>query len=279
MDSRKAPHAHGTSAVVPSRGGDGGSSSNAGGQDGGPVGVRAVPTELRWKASLISPPYAAMVFGATSDASARPNQASGGLRGGNPNVVSTRDGRDKTPGAEGWTGRRPDPGSSALAVAWSRRSNDCTEAARGAADSTGNDGRATGAIARRAANQTARQLRNCPARSASLPPGTSVLSRAAKRVVAKVRSIEGWPPPQMPSRRMKQKRSSGPSPRSRSPGDRRSSRAVPGRSTLLRATKGYDGRIRPTRSSRAAQRASTSPPVEKSQSFPLLVFSIITHDL
>jgi len=101
-----------------------------------------------------------MALGGTSDVFATPDQASGGFSGGSPNVVSTGDRRDRTPGAEGWAGRRRDPGSSAFAVGWSRRSKDCTEAARAAACSTGKDGRAIGAIARRAANQTVRKLCN-----------------------------------------------------------------------------------------------------------------------
>ena len=145
-------------------------------QEGGPVGLRAVPTELRWKAPLNSPPNAAMVLGTTSDASAAPDQASGGFSGGNPNVVSTGDARDRTPGKEGCEERRREPGSSAFAVSWSRRSKDCTEATLAAACSAGREGRATGAIARRAANQTASQLRNCLSRCAGIAADTSPLS-------------------------------------------------------------------------------------------------------
>jgi hypothetical protein len=42
--------------------------SEAGSQTGGPVGVRAVPTELRWKAPLASAMDARIGPGATGDA-------------------------------------------------------------------------------------------------------------------------------------------------------------------------------------------------------------------
>ena len=78
--------------------------------------LRAVPTELRWKTSLVSPPNAPITFGVTGEVSPTPSQALAGFTGGNPNV-STGESRDKTPGTDGCAGRRRDPRSSGFAVA------------------------------------------------------------------------------------------------------------------------------------------------------------------
>jgi hypothetical protein len=84
---------------------------------------------------------------------------------------------------------------------------------------------------RQPASQPFASMRQRSRRHARPLPG------AAERVVAKVRSIEGWSPPQMPSRRMNRSAHRGPWSKwqkSSAPA------AAPDAFLTLRATKGYD---------------------------------------
>jgi hypothetical protein len=135
--------------------------STAGLQEGGPVGERAVPTELRWKTTRSSPPSAVVTCRARAGWSAAIHSR-GGLTRGNPSVVSSNDKRDNMPSVSGWSGRSPVAGCCPRAASCVTSAS--TEAAGTVARSTGKEGRAKGAIARRAANQAAGQQRSCQAR-------------------------------------------------------------------------------------------------------------------
>ena len=137
--------------------------------------MRAVPTELRWKTLLVSPPSAVVVCIASTGWSAV-GRSSGGLTGGSPKVVSSSARRDNMPGVNGWAGRSPAAGC--LPWASSRGTSASGAAAGTAAGSTGPKGRAKGATARRAANNAASQRCSVSPRCARVPTGTSVVSRA-----------------------------------------------------------------------------------------------------
>lgn len=74
--------------------------SDLGFQAGGPVGVRAVPTELRWKSPLRSRPNAVVACNEGGGWSTA-GRSSGGLTGGSPSVVSSNDSRDSMPSVNG----------------------------------------------------------------------------------------------------------------------------------------------------------------------------------
>jgi hypothetical protein len=173
--------------------------SNAGLQEGGPVGVRAVPTELRWRTRLRSVPSAVVVCNPGAGRSAA-GRSSGGLTGGRPSVVSSSDRRESMPSVDAWAGRSPVAGCSpcssscATSVSW--------EPAETAASSTGKKGRAKGAIARKAASQAANQRCSLSPRCVRAPTGTRPsparptppdrgASRQQQRMVLTTRSVKG----------------------------------------------------------------------------------------
>jgi hypothetical protein len=140
------------------------------------VGARAVPTELLWNTPLRSPPSAVVACNASTGWSAA-GRSRGGLTGGRPSLVSSSGRRDSMPSARGWAGRSPVAGC--LPWASSCATTASGEGAGTAASSTGKDGRANGATARRAPKQAASQRCSLSPRCARAPTGTSILSRAA----------------------------------------------------------------------------------------------------
>ena len=147
--------------------------SEAGFQAGGPVGVRAVPTALRCKTPLRSRPSAVVACNAGAGWSTAA-RSSGGLTGGSPSVVSRNDRRDNMPSVNGWSGRTSAAGC--LPSASPRATSPSGTAAGTAVRSTGKEGRANGAIARRAATHAANQRCTLSRRCARALTGTSVVS-------------------------------------------------------------------------------------------------------
>jgi hypothetical protein len=149
--------------------------SEPGFQAGGPVGARAVPTELRWKPPLRSRPNAVVACNEGAGWSTA-GRSSGGLTGGRPRVVSRNDSRDNMPSVNGWSGRSSAAGCLPSASRWATSASGT--AAGTAAGSTGKEGRANGAIARRAATHAANQPCSLSRRCARALTGTSFFSRA-----------------------------------------------------------------------------------------------------
>jgi len=103
------------------------------------VGVRALPTELRWKTSLATSAMAAVASAATRGPGAKVGRRTGDLAGGGPKAVSASKERARMPWLEGWAGRDPAAGAPASGERWSRDASD-SGALAGAAASTGNAG-------------------------------------------------------------------------------------------------------------------------------------------
>jgi hypothetical protein len=147
--------------------------SASGVQAGGPVGVRAVPTALRWNTSLGSPPGTIAATGAHRGWSAA-CPGSGALSAEVASAVSSSGRRDNMPVVSSWDARTPVGGFSPSA--WPLTSG--LGSAAGAVSSIGREGLATDAIARMPANQAASHRSSIPPRCARAPTGTSVVSHA-----------------------------------------------------------------------------------------------------
>ena len=149
--------------------------SEAGFQAGGPVGVRAVPTALRWKIargsppSTIAPPCASRGWWVAG-------RRTGALTGGSPSVVSTSDGRDRIPSVTGSAEISPAAGS-LPSVPWYATGASWAPAGAATARSRGSKGRAPGARTRMTANHAASQGCSLPPRCARASTGTPVVSR------------------------------------------------------------------------------------------------------
>lgn len=167
---------------------------------GGPVGVRAVPTELRWTTSLSSPsPLRAAPGSGASRASFVPRKRMGGsFVGGAARAAarSIRRGRMRCRGRSGC-------GRAGVWTAGARTAS-CSAAKRsslsGPGDWRGRSGRPNGAPARMTAIQITSQLRLRPARPACSRTGTlRGLQRrsivAATTGPATMREWRGFGPP------------------------------------------------------------------------------------
>jgi len=149
-------------------------------QAGGPVGVRAVPTELRCRTFLGSPPGAVAACWA-SGGSSTAGESSGALTGGSPSVVWRSAARDRMPGANDWPGRSSAGGCWPLAPSCATSASGA--ATGGPASTPGVEGRAKGPTAKMAAKHAASNRCSMSHRCARGPIVTSVLSRAAERVM------------------------------------------------------------------------------------------------
>lgn len=137
------------------------------------MGARAVPMELRWRICLVTPCGFPVALDAISRSRSVPGPRRGDLTGGSPSAFSSRDARVTTPRAGDCAGRTPDVGSTGVSRFWSREVREFTEEPTGV---SGNDGRASGAIARSVAQQSTSQLRHCRLRCARAQTSTPASS-------------------------------------------------------------------------------------------------------
>jgi hypothetical protein len=141
---------------------------------GGPVGVRAVPTELRWKTSPSSPsPLPAASACRASRASFRPLDRTGGTfedAGGSAAPSSSRRGRMRCRGRSGWG--RAGLWTAGASTAPCRVAKRSSLSGPCGSDWSGRCGCPNGAPARMTAIQITSQLRLRPARTACSRTGT-----------------------------------------------------------------------------------------------------------
>ena len=91
------------------------------------MGVRAVPTELRWNTCPKSPPKAILACMARTSSSGAPGPRSEVLIRGGADGGSSEDMRDSAPRVHGWAGRSRVVGSRACAMLLSPAASDSTD--------------------------------------------------------------------------------------------------------------------------------------------------------